>query len=493
MKKQLRTVIIAVVLFGALFAAYLLAQDYNRKKELLASQEETHAEETVNLKLLERQKDDLVSVSFLIGDDTMVFLPVVTESSSYNRIEWVIEGYEDLDIEKTTLDSMVTPVYYFSPIEQLDPTDDNLAEFGLENPSVTVTGHYADGSTETVYLGKSAPGGDYFYAKLEGTPGVYLLYDITGKRFFNRVNDLVKMNIPGVYLDSLIYAYFYQRDVYELEVGYDGTDEEMEQDLERYGMVLLSLIKPYPGRDLYFSSLQAAVLEKVESITLSDVVEVYPEDLSIYGLDDPEIIMHLIDGELDEYHIFIGNDASETHSYVMLASRPVVYTVQKDLISMLYNVNILKLVEKFVALVNIVTVDKIEIESTDFGRSHEIYMNHDIFTKEDDPDYEEEIMSPEIDGKFFEEPPFKTFYQSLIALAYDVEIFGYEIKDEPAFTVRYILNDGKPDVITRYYPYNNDFYAVQRDDHPVQFIVSKRSVATMFNTMDRLFRGEIIR
>ena len=487
MRKQLKTVIIAVVLFGLLLGAYFFAQYVNRANE---PEEAAEPEPTENLRLLERPKEDLLSVTFSSDFEEMVFLPKIDER--YNRVEWYIEGYEDLSLETSTMDSMVTPVYYFSPIEKLDPTDDNLAEFGIDKPSVTVTGKYKDGSEEIVYIGKIAPSGDYYYAKLDGTPGVYLLYSITGDRFFNTANDLVKKDIPGVYIDSLLYAYFYQKDTYELEVGYTGSDDEMKKDLESYGMVSLSILKPYPGRDLYYSNLSTNLLEHLESLSFKEVADTFPEDLSVYGLDDPEIIIHLIDSEEDVYHMMIGADTEDgEYSYAMLADRPVVYTISKSMLEPFYDVNILKMVDKFVALVNIVNCDEIFIDSKDRGRSHHIALNHEIVKAETEDDRDEEFIYPEIDGKFYEEQPFKIYYQTLIGLMYDVEIFDYEIPGEPLFTVRYVMNDGKPDVWTRYYEYNNDFYAVKRDDNPVQFVVNKRSVVTMFDTLDKLFRGEL--
>jgi len=489
MKKQFKTAVYAVVLLGALIAAYYVARMINTAA--VPEDGPPAAEDIVNLRLLERTKEDLVSVTIRSGDNEMVFLPEIDER--YNRVEWYMEGFTNLSMDKSTMDSMVTPIYYFSPIEMLDPTDDNLAEYGLDVPAASVTGLYNDGSYERVSVGKLTPNGEYYYAKLEGTPGVYLLYSITGDRFFNTAYDLIKKDVPGVYLDSLVYVYFMQKDVYELELGYTGSDDEMQKELESYGMVTLNMLKPYPGRDLYYGNLTTNLLDFVEPLAFTKVVAAFPEDLSVYGLDDPVFEIRLIDGDEDEYNLIVGSDADESYAYAMLPGREVVYTISKSLLEPMLDINILRMVDKFVALINIKNCEEIRITSTEHGREHVITINHDVIKAEDEDGSDEEIILPEIDGQLVEELPFKTYYQSLIGLAYDVEIYDFELTEEPVFVVRYILNDGKPDVLTRYYPYNNDFYAVRKDENPAQFVVNKRSVNIMFDTLDRLLRGEIIR
>ena len=488
MKKRLRTIVIAFVVLGALVGAYFTALSMNAKNEPEATEA---PERSTSVLVLERAKEDIEFIEFTNASGTLRFNPTIDER--YNRVVWQLEGYDELEYDTSIMDSMSTPTYYFSPVEQIDPTDDNLAEYGLDRPAATAKATYYDGSVETIEIGKMTPNGEYYYARRVGTTGVYLLYSITGDRFFLTELDLIKKDFPGVYIDQLIYYKFEKRGQSVIELGYIGSEDEMQQELESYGMVTLSMLQPYPGRDVYYSNLSMYLLEPMEPFSFDSVAAVYPEDLSVYGLDDPEYEFLLIDGEESVSHLIVGNAADATRVYIMIPGYPVVYTTPKSNLDPFVNVNVFRMLDNFVSLVNIVNVDKITIDAPSRGRSHVIQLEHTVIEAEEEDGRDEEVINVWIDGETFLELPFKTYYQSLIALAYDTEIMDFEEGAEPELTIVYYLNDGKPDVTARYYPYNDHFYAVRRDEHPIQFISNIRGADTMFETLDKLLRGEIIR
>jgi hypothetical protein len=204
------------------------------------------------------------------------------------------------------------------------------------------------------------------------------------------------------------------------------------------------------------------------------------------------IEVRLIDHEEDEFHIIIGNDASPTTVYLMSVGRPIVYEIDKSRVIQFYDINVFRMLNRFVALVYLRDIDYILLESPERDRTHLITVNRSFVPSTRLDRDLDEILSPDIDGIPVLEETFRRFYQSIVALAYDAEIEGFEITGDAYFAVTFIQTDGRPDIVTRYYPFNNDFYAVQRDNNPIQFVVNKHSVDIMYNMMDRLVAGERI-
>ena len=483
MKKQLITVIIAIVVLGGLVGAYFLVQHLSDDTVIVVERPE-------NIDLINRNKRELVSVTFITEYGEVVLIP---ELDHRDRQQWSILGYEEIDMNSGIMDSMTTPVSFMRPIEQIGYVSDGLAAFGLDNPSATAIGVYEDGTEVVVHLGFLTPDGQYYYMMVEGYDGVYLLLSITGDRFFLTPMDLAPTNVPVIFIDSLVYAYFYQRNRHELEFAFVGPEDDMQRQLANFGMVLLSMIQPFPGRDLYMTSLSSIVLEYIPSMFFVSIVEIFPENLSIYGLDEPEIEVILIDSDFDVFHLIFGDSHDDTHVYVMVEGRPIVYTIRKTHMAHFRDINVFDMLDRFVALVPLVDVDYITVISHDHGREHTIYINREFVpSTRADRDYDE-VLNPDIDGIPVEEDSFRRFYQRLVGFMYDVQIHDFEKEGDPVFTIVFGMVDGRDNIVTRYFPFNNDFYAVQRDDNPIQFVVNKRSVDIMFDTMDRLLAGERLR
>ncbi|MDR1531178.1 MAG: hypothetical protein LBS62_03175 [Clostridiales bacterium] len=113
-------------------------------------------------------------------------------------------------------------------------------------------------------------------------------------------------------------------------------------------------------------------------------------------------------------------------------------------------------------------------------------LNKEVTPPETEGGVEKIAFYPAINGIKVTEDAFKDYYQTLIGLSFDRDISGFEPSAPPDMTVIYKHSNGEPDTVTRYYDYNENFYAVRVNDEEVGFVTSKFSVNLMFESLDSL-------
>lgn len=475
MKKHLITLLAAIVLLGGLLGIYFVMQNKPEEEE-----PEPLATNELNY-ILERDRSEVTEITVENEKGTITFTPCEKNEDNASQ-NWEIPKYKDLKLLNSTVDSMLSPAYYLTAAETLVEQTDNPAEYGLDKPLAKATTGYTDGSESILRVGSFTPAGDYYYACVEGDPAVYLIYSTTGRRLMNSYNEIIDKSFTGIDYSIMTYFYGYERDVQEVEVSFDGKESEKKKSLEKYGGIPLTLKKPFEGADFYDANFQTNVLEKFTATSFNELEELHCDDLKKYGLDDPELIIIFedIDNRLE---LYVGDSDGEGNVYVTSADSPHVFKMSSSEFDGFRAMDVFKFTSRFVALINIDRVDEIKIESSE--RSHEIIMNREYSTN--DEGEEENEIYPTIDGKEVVAKSFRsTLYQSIIGLSHDAEIEDFnDSGKKEAIKITYVLNDGD-DVVCRYYDYNDNFYAVKKDDDPARFAVNKMSMRLMFNSLDGL-------
>lgn len=486
MKKQLITVIVFIVVFGALITTYLLVQNKRSTDELANSLETGETQDNELPLLIEREKSDLVKVVFENNNGTFTILPREKTNEDDDQI-WSLAEYPELTLTTYAVSSMVSPLYHLLPDEKLIDSAEGLSEFGLDKPAVA-TAFYNDGTTEKLLVGNKTPSGDYYYLMREGDPAVYLILKVYGDRFYNGYNEIISKAIAQIDYSSLFYAYVNEKGNIEVELKYPKSKEEFKTELESAGAVYVPMVKPYENKEVYTSYFTEQIAASFSNYSLNKLVELDCKDLSVYGLDDPELTIILEDLE-QQLYLMVGNyedPESNEFVYVRFGNSNNVFLMKAEYFNSFRNINPLKFTARFVAIPYIETVKAINIESREYNRSHDIQINHETEHPEDGTGN----IYPTINGVTVDEKKFRNYYQTLIGISIDTEIKDYEIIDNPLLIIKYIYNDGKEDSLIKFYPYNDNFYAVQENDMDVKFLVNKQVVKTMFNYMDSLFEEE---
>jgi len=500
--KRIISFSIAVVLFCGLLGVYFLLQ--NKEPEI---EPEDAPPLSSSVYIIEKKQEDVVEAFFDSPDKhfrfTSVRTPKEKDPESF-EISWDLTGYDNTKFQSSRINDMMRLVYSLnSPEMVLDKVSD-LSEYGLDEPKATAKAVYSDGSENTLIVGNMTPAEDYYYVMLEGDPALYLLYKITGDRFFYGLDDLVDKTIPFLESEYLEYIYIRERGKAEIEFDFDGTEEEKEDEREKYGAIMIKMIKPYPGRDLYFTNFQMNVLENLSLVNFNELIDMRTDeeelDLSKYGLDDPSLEIRITD-QFTDFHLILGDEADEDGAtiYVMQYGSEMVFTANKSHFNHLFGLNVNSFIEKFVAIVNIGDVEFMEIKTN--SNTYSISLNHEFIYHTPEPGEEPaptripaDNISPTInDSPELQDLAFKTFYQQVIGITYDTEIPVFTPENEPDVVITYKQFDDKPDIITRYYMYNDAFYAVQRDENPIMFVCSKDYVDRVFTFMEELLAGNLDR
>ena len=543
------TLLICLVLLGGLIGVYFYLE--NRPED-----EETPSETpSKSVKLIEKQKWDIESIRFISKDNEVVLLPVVitptprptvtpkpdaeepletptpTPTPTPN-ISFTVSGFEDAELDQSAVDNMARMAYALDASEMVAESG-NPQDFRLDPPEGEINVKYADGTEKTILVGMQSPAKDYYYIMIKGDPAIYMVYTTIGERAFYNMDKILSKTLPTISAEGIEYIYVAVKGKDPVEFAYDGTEEEFEADMEQFGGVLLYMVQPNKGWELYGSNFQTAVLDGMSGMRIGDMIEINPEDYSVYGLDDPSLTVWLrdVNGEL---HLVVGDDVNaenvpdgdddKTYVYVKFFDRPPVYIMDKSYLNTLYSINPFNFSQRFIALLNIDHVDAVTIKSA--SQNYDIFLNHEVIyvtatptptptpTPEPDPDapkedvtappeetestpaptpMPEKLIHPTVNSQEVQEKAFKTFYQSIIGLSYDTSIDPFTPTSLPEVTIAFKLNNGEPNVTIKFFKYNNDFYAVQKDEGIIRFVVSKQYVEGMFKSAEDLLAGKLDR
>jgi hypothetical protein len=444
---------------------------------------------STNIILIDRQEAEIVSVRFTApnGHDMTLFA-----QETDGETVWAMLAAPDAPIYQSMAREMIRAFYHLSAEEQLFESIDNPQDYGI-GENITATATYTDGTTATIFVGKMTSSHERFYMMLEGDPGLYLLYTYFGNRYLNTADDLIDRRLPDVILDGAEYLLIAERGAEPIEFTFIGTEEEKEELYLKYGIINITMVSPHPGRELYYSSMERTLMESFNTnFRLGELVELFPADYAPYGLDEPSLEFHWVGNfALDELHLLFGDRLTdEGLIYVKQADRPEVFLADFTAVSAMYGVNPYLFIERFIALIDIMDVDTIEINyPSQPGRSHSLHVNHGKTPPDENNPDGRDTMNPTINGTAVTESDFKLVYRYLIGLTSDVEIEPYEPETGPEFTVTFNKRDGKPPVQTAYYPYEANFFAMSRDGGPCVVVTSRQATDVFFKGVEDVLEG----
>ncbi len=433
---------------------------------------------------------DITSLHYVYGDTDMTF--------TRDGENWILEGEPDRPLNQSRVTSLLSVIDEISATRLIAETRDNLADFGLEQPASYIQAILGDGSAVTLQIGNQPPSGDGYYALVNEDNKVYLLAASYGSGLKYTNSDFTAVvDGPEVTAANIRYIKIDLREGQDFELSYQEGQEGNGAGSSMFPWVIL---KPYPQPYTADSSAVSTLQENYKAFDYSECVEYSAKDLAVYGLEDPLAVIEL--GYLEErtetlekpeknpdtgeeitektyydekeFKLLIGDQTESGSYYVMPEGDTTVYTMTKSTVDKMITVDAFSLLNKFIAIPLIDTVDRIEAEID--GTVYTLSMERSAVKNEKD---EEEVQTTYFyNGKEAEEAAFKDIYQSLISAKYDAE--NKEEMDagsaKPRLTISFYLNDTANTVITAsYLPYNDSFYLVQNGSE-TRFFADKRSI-----------------
>jgi hypothetical protein len=259
------------------------------------------------------------------------------------------------------------------------------------------------------------------------------------------------------------------------------------------------IVKPYTQEYTADSSAVSTLQEKYTTFDFIKCAEYNPTDLSQYGLDNPKATIKMeylvtrkekldkpeknpdTGEEITEktyydpkdFKLSVGSLDEDNNYYVMINGDGAVYTIDKEAIDNMVEVDPFSILNKFVTIPNIEMVDKIDIDID--GTAYMMKLERTTGKNEKG---EEEIKTTYFyNGKEAKEEVFKDIYQKIISARYDApikkEIIAADIA--PFLTITFHLNDEKNTVLTAsYLPYDESFYII--DNGETRFFADKRKM-----------------
>ena len=486
MRKKVISLSLAVLIIGGLLAVYFVLEAMEERAAAIAVEErmaELAVAPTLATTQIQRSPLELMHAVFTAGDYSFTLEQGIDANAA---MIWRYASHPELQLDNSRIQSILHSALNFITTSVVVEDVDNPQDFGIG--SVEVELHFLGDEIEIIRLGNMTPDRSNFYAMIEGDPALYLVTLTTGRNLSLGLSDLVDREVPIINEFLLEYIYLHEREQTAIEFAFAGTEEELIEMAEEFGVTLLTMVQPFLGQDLNFTNFQNQLLENFRMLeVVGDLVELFPENLAVYGLDEAALEFNMVDVIGNNVHLLFGDEHNEQYRYMMFADRPHVFLVDRWYVDDLFGLSPFNFIERFVALVPVVEVDRIEIISPSRGDFEIVVNNYE-------DEQERPQVAPLINGQEVQDRAFRQFYQILLTFFYEYYLGE---QDENAFTqpdviVRYHKLDGDT-LEVQFFNYDANFYAVRVYPEPVRFLTSRTSLDSVFSTLPRVLAGELDR
>jgi hypothetical protein len=267
-------------------------------------------------------KSQNLGKTLLMEKENVSKLELVYSDSDYERIvcsrdedgQWQIEQPLKAKADQKVTDRLVSNAISKN-IHNILKDPGSLAEYGLENPRVIATFHLQDGTFRALMLGDTVPTGSYVYIKQSATPEISLVPA-------SIVDDLTKF--ASDLRDRTVIA-LKTPDVQKIQLRYANREEVI---CERKG-IRWELVEPVAAKA--DTSAVERLISDLNDLKVSRFVAEAPDDLSIYGLSQPQmqVVAHLKSGE--DKTLLIGKK-EDSSVYIKTASDKPVFLVNDEIV-----------------------------------------------------------------------------------------------------------------------------------------------------------------
>lgn len=504
MKKSTKLVS-AVVVLAVLGGVYVGLNTYVSKEE----KAESSSEEESKTEVFSVKTDDIKSLEFIVDKKEVTF--------EKKDDSWVKKDETAFPVNQTTLDSAASAIETVEADRVLEDVED-LAEYGLDSPSNTVTVDTADGTTKLNIGDENTSTNQYYISRADDDSTVYVVAADTVSPFMNSLYDYAQgEDFPTIDSSTVKKVQVSEdKDSYVLEENSDGATWDVSGD---------------GSSDKESADTTAAgnVTSGLGSFAFDQFVNYNAEDLSQYGLDKPYATI-IVDyqeemeddgtdstesGENDstasesdsensdttdtdsssedadsktttvdkQLVIYVGDEAGDGSRYVTVDDKQI-YTMSTDTLSAVIDKTPSDLWSLIVNYLSVKNLDQLQVT---YGETtNTVNVSRETFT--DDDGNEKETTTYQLDGEEIESTTFTTFYNKLINMAGQKRLTeAYTPAADPEMTAVFTDSDKNQTTVT-FYTYDTNYYAAVVGDKV--FLVNKMTVKEMFNAYETMVNGE---
>lgn len=504
MKKSTKLVS-AVVVLAVLGGVYVGLNTYVSKEE----KAESSSEEESKTEVFSVKTDDIKSLEFIVDKKEVTF--------EKKDDSWVKKDETAFPVNQTTLDSAASAIETVEADRVLEDVED-LAEYGLDSPSNTVTVDTADGTTKLNIGDENTSTNQYYISRADDDSTVYVVAADTVSPFMNSLYDYAQgEDFPTIDSSTVKKVQVSEdKDSYVLEENSDGATWDVSGD---------------GSSDKESADTTAAgnVTSGLGSFAFDQFVNYNAEDLSQYGLDKPYATITVDyqeemeddgtdsteSGENDstasesdsensdttdtdsssedadsktttvdkQLVIYVGDEAGDGSRYVTVDNKQI-YTMSTDTLSAVIDKTPSDLWSLIVNYLSVKNLDQLQVT---YGETtNTVNVSRETFT--DDDGNEKETTTYQLDGEEIESTTFTTFYNKLINMAGQKRLTeAYTPAADPEMTAVFTDSDKNQTTVT-FYTYDTNYYAAVVGDKV--FLVNKMTVKEMFNAYETMVNGE---
>jgi hypothetical protein len=480
-KRNAVTLVSLLLALAALIAVYIL---YGNKKATM--EDADNDTQTISLATMDTK---LINSLHYAGKDADITLELKDGT-------WISSTEPDRPINQNYVKNMINLTDNVTAIKVVNENPEDLDEYGLVKP-VVLEATQTDGKTFKLFIGDEVSTGDGYYAMVNNDNKVYLVATNYGDGLAYSDSDMSAVEAaPEITAENIQHITIDNREGSDFELLYDPSNK---LDYTNSGFNPWVIKQPYEEGYSADSSAVSQILSNYNTYKFVSNVDYKGEDLSKYGLDNPMSTLHveyvetstqtLDKAEKDpntgeeikektistpkDYKLYIGNKDANGNYYVKKEGSQSIYTMKEASVDKMLHVNAFDLLNKFVCIPNIVSVDKIDI--TINGQNYTMEIKRSTVKN---GDTEETKATYYYNGKEVEEAVFKDVYQAMISAKIDVENKA-GVKTEgnaPFMTISYHISGSNATIATAsYYPNNDSFYSIDTG-HGVRFLADKRRI-----------------
>lgn len=463
MNKNTRNAVIAAVVLIALLGTYLGIAKKNPKEDTANQSEDI---------LIDKKETEITQLKMTQNSTQESYLLKKAQDGT-----WFAGGQEEKEINTPSVEEILQAGIYLKAEQTISKKTNNLQEFGLDK-GATAEITYSDGSIIKIHIGDKTPDGSGYYAMLDGGDKIYMIATKYGAALSYEFSDVRERYTHLINPEELEYISIKQKDKEELII----EPNPVKSLTTEYGYGTYVLTKGYEeSKTVLSDALRKMVIKPATSIIIKEFVEDNVMDYSKYGLDNPQARLYIRDKLKNEIDLLIGEEDGKGNIYIRYADETSVYAVEKSVVEPILEVTKYYLIDKYVDLVNIDDIDKVEVQAN--GIYTEITMERYMDTVgEEKKEVEKTIYK--VDGIEVDVSDYKDFFAALIGIHVDAEIGDEQVGTTPVLTTKVTMRDGRVTEVN-YLEYDETFYAVDRNG-TIELIANKKNVESLIEARDLL-------
>jgi len=225
--------------------------------------------------------------------------------------DWHMVKPLDAVADSVAAKGLVTAIANAEITKELTEAAADLAPYGLDKPTVTVTLRQGDAALPAISVGKSTPVGFNAYAKKADDAKIYLTSGSLKTALDKQTKDLRDKSILS----------FSDADVHKIQIQGEGKDILLSEKDNKW---FIEKPATYDADGATIRNL----LSTLRSMRAVDFPSDAPTDLAQYGLDAPRLKVTLgVGTDGTEKTLAIGKDNDQKQIYVQRGGQPTVFAV----------------------------------------------------------------------------------------------------------------------------------------------------------------------